>query len=197
MKVSKWICAFLSLFLLDAAVAADSGENQLPKRLPPRKKVQPQRKMASTPPTAVTTGSGFSDFRITYDLGASTGSYSNKTYTEINLGVNLYVYPFLAWRNAAFARFLSGANNVYGLDSSVRGILELGGSGLGMTAFAGPGFRFVNEGRNVPFGEAGAVFKLGGLNIGGGVKTLFNKFADSALENDTQYFIILAGGGSL
>ena len=135
--------------------------------------------------------------RLTFDLGLSSGSVGGFNYTEFNLGLNWYFTSFLAWRNAVFARLASGVSTVYGLDSSVRGILSLGGSELGLTAFAGPGFRFVTLGANVPFAEAGVVFKLPVLALGGGVKTFFNNWVTPNAPSDTQYFIILSGGGSL
>lgn len=135
--------------------------------------------------------------RLTFDLGASMGSVNNVTYTEFDLGLNAYFKEWLAWRNAVFARLMSGADTIYGLDSSVRGILNVSGAVAGFTAFAGPGYRFVNQGRNVPFVEGGVILKLIGLSIGGGVKTLLNSWIISGAPNDTQYFLILAGGGSL
>lgn len=135
--------------------------------------------------------------RMTFDLGASTGSVNGYSYSELNLGVNAYITDYFAWRNAGFARFQSGENNIYGLDSSLRGIFDVSGSMAGFTAFGGPGYRFVNEGDNVPFLEGGLVLRGGGLSIGGGAKTFFNSAVRSGAPNDTQYFLILAGSGSL
>lgn len=133
--------------------------------------------------------------RLTYDLGASFGSAGSISYTEVEIGFNAYFYKWLAWRNAVFGRFPSKGSSVYGLDSSVRGILDLSGTAGGVTAFAGPGLRFASgSGRSTtPFLEGGVIFKLLGLALGGGVKTLIQ----SGEPNDTQYFLILAGGGSL
>lgn len=135
--------------------------------------------------------------RITFDLGASTGSVNGYSYSELNLGVNAYMTDYFAWRNAGFARLQTGEKNIYGLDSSLRGIFDVSGSLAGFTAFGGPGFRFVNEGDNVPFIEGGLVLRGAGLSIGGGAKTFFNSVIRSGAPNDTQYFLILAGGGSL
>lgn len=134
--------------------------------------------------------------RVTFDLGASSGSTNSVSYTELNLGLNAYFYEWLAWRNAIFGRFMTGSSGVYGLDSSLRGIIEASGF-MGFTAFAGPGYRFVNQGRGAPFFETGIVLKLAGLALGGGVKTVLTSWAQSGAPNETQYFIILAGGGSL
>jgi hypothetical protein len=140
---------------------------------------------------------GFGLHHATFDLGASLGSVNDVNYTEANLGLNLYFFEWLAWRNAIFGRFLSGQDAIWGLDSSVRGILNLGDGALGMTAFAGPGYRFVNKGDNAPLLEAGIVFRLAGIALGGGAKTIINSAVRSSAPNDTQYFLILAGGGSL
>lgn len=135
--------------------------------------------------------------RLTFDLGASSGSVNDVSYTEVGVGLNAYFTDWLAWRNAVFGRFVSGGTNVYGLDTSVRGILDLSGSVAGLTFFAGPGFRFVNEGFNTPFAEGGVVLRVGGISLGGGAKVLLNSIVRSGTKNDTQYFIIIAGGGSL
>ncbi len=137
-------------------------------------------------------------WRATFDLGISAGSVGKTNYTEGNLGLNLYFTKFLALRNALWGRFSSGLDTTYGLDTSLRGILnmDLGPVG-GITTFAGPGYRFANQGFNVPFAEAGLVLKLVGFAIGGGAKVLMNGWKTKGAENDTQYFIILSGGGSL
>ena len=135
--------------------------------------------------------------RLTFDLGASGGSVGSVSYTEVQLGFNAYFYEWLAWRNAVFGRFPSTGASVYGLDSSMRGILDLSLAATGITVFAGPGVRFPNQGAVTPFAEAGAVFKIIGLALGGGAKVVLNSWVQSGAANDTQYFIILAGGGSL
>ena len=139
---------------------------------------------------------------MTYDLSGSLGSTAGRNYQEVSLGLNAFFYEWLAWRNSAFARFVDGTDNVYGLDTSARFILNLGDRKFGLTAFAGPGFRFAtSSGKapadSAPFAEAGVVAKLGGLAIGGGVKTVYNNFVRSGAVLDTQYFLILAGGGAL
>lgn len=137
-------------------------------------------------------------WRLTYDLGGSFGSTGKVNYNEVDLGLNLYFTHYLALRNAVFARFVSGFDPVLGLDTSLRGILNLDlGPVGGITTFAGPGYRFVNEGNNAPLGEAGLILKLLGFAIGGGVKVILNSWAVNGAANDTQYFIILSGGGSL
>jgi len=136
-----------------------------------------------------------SGLRLTWDLGASTGSYRNESYTEINLGLNLFFTEWLAWRNAGFARFID-PKNYYGLDSSARLIFSPSFMDfLGVTVFGGPGYRFVTEGNSVAFAEGGLVLHVGGFSLGGGVKTLFHSFYDRNVPDDTQYFIILSGSG--
>lgn len=135
--------------------------------------------------------------RLTFDLGASGGSSGAVSYTEVEFGLNAYFSEWLAWRNAVFGRFPSTGSSIYGLDSSVRGILGLSAAIGGVTIFAGPGVRFPNQGAVTPFAEAGLVFRLAGLALGGGAKAIFNSWVQSGVSNDTQYFIILAGGGNL
>jgi hypothetical protein len=134
--------------------------------------------------------------KFTWDLGFSTGSYSGKSYSEAQLGLNTFFMDWLAWRNAVFYRFAE-VKNVYGLDTSARLYFRPDLGVLGFTVFGGPGFRFVSEGKNSPFGEAGLILRIGGFQIGGGAKVLFYSAVDSQLQNDTSYFILLSGGGSL
>ncbi len=135
--------------------------------------------------------------RVTYDLGAAVGSYNNISYTEIGLGLNWFFNDYLVWRNALFSRFGSEIDSIYGLDSSVRGVLGAGNSALGITVFAGPGYRFVSKGDNAPFLEGGLILKLAGFSLGGGAKALYYSNRAGGLPNqETIYFIILSGGGS-
>lgn len=135
--------------------------------------------------------------KLTWDIGVSSGSSGGSSYTEGSVGLNYFFLDWLAWRNAAFARFTT-PENVYGLDSSLRAFANLGlTEKSSVTFFGGPGFRFITKGTNTPFLEGGAVAKLGGFNIGGGAKHFLLNSVNSTLTNETQYFIILSGGGSL
>lgn len=149
-----------------------------------------------------------SDLRFTYDISASVGSVSSSTgsssYTEIALGLNTFFSDWFVWRNSAFTRMGQGYDGTYGLDSSARFVLNLGDSALGLNAFLGPGYRVIlnqstgaNQTDSAPFAEAGAVFRLGGLNLGGGMKSVFNSMVRPGSKDDVQYFLILSGGGSL
>ena len=135
---------------------------------------------------------------LTWDLGASSGNVGDVSYSEVNLGLNWFLKDWLAWRNAGFYRFVNfeGVDNIYGLDSMFRFYQRFDFSRLaGITFFGGPGFRFINEGDNVPFAEGGLIIKLAGLSIGGGARTFFTRFVDDEAENDTQFFIVLSGSG--
>ena len=136
--------------------------------------------------------------RFTYDLGLSAGSAGGKSYTEAHVGINTYFEHWIAWRNAGFGRFVSDADNIFGIDSSLRGIYSAQAGNLaGATLFGGPGYRFVSRGKNVPFVEAGAVLRLASIALGGGFKVFMNRLVDRDMGSDTQYFIILSGAGSL
>ncbi|PWU20504.1 MAG: hypothetical protein C5B49_04180 [Bdellovibrio sp.] len=152
-----------------------------------------------------TTPSLSSAAEMSWDLGAATGSYGGSSYTEANLGLNWFLLDYLNWRNALFGRFVSGADNVFGLDSSLRlqTFLSTESGGLGVGFFAGPGYRFARSDYSAAFLEGGVQFKLGGLRIGGGVKQFY--YSNPGLDvlgnrlpnTDTVYFIILSGGGVL
>lgn len=141
---------------------------------------------------------------LTYDLGASTGTYNGYGYTEINLGLNWNLYDYLTWRNSFFSRSVQSLSSVSGLDSSARFSWDVStdGGGLGLGVFAGPGVRFSKKENSATFVEAGLTVKLGGINIGGGFKTLFynspgtDAAGDDLPKSDTGYFIVLSGGGS-
>ncbi len=148
-----------------------------------------------------------SGIRFTYDLSASTGSTGSSNYTEIAIGLNSYFADWFVWRNAGFSRMGTGYDGTYGLDTSARFQFDLGDQTLGLHTFAGPGYRFVvtqnqdtgvsNRTDSAPFVEAGAVLSLGGLRIGAGLKTILNNVLDNTKQDETQYFLILSGGGRL
>lgn len=148
---------------------------------------------------------GYEEPTLTYDLGGAAGTYVGQSYTEINLGLNWKLADYLVWRNAVFARMVSGADNLYGLDTSLRlqhyASSDDGRFGLGF--FGGPGYRFSKTNASALFAEAGVQVKLGGINLGGGVKYFNypnpgNDGAGNKLpSNDTVYFLILSGGGTL
>lgn len=143
--------------------------------------------------------------RLSYDLSASAGSYNGSSYTEINLGLNWFLQDWLNWRNSIFTRQGGDLPSVQGLDSGLRLSTSLGGEdgGPGLDAFAGPGVRFASNDNNAVFGEAGVIFKVGGLRLGLGAKALnyvSSRKDSNGLDlpkSDTQYFLILSGGGVL
>jgi hypothetical protein len=146
-----------------------------------------------------------SDSKFTYDLSASFGNYNDSSYNEINLGLNWIMGDYLNWRNSIFNRFGSNTTNISGLDSSLR--LQTTSTTedetFGFHAFIGPGVRLASENWNAVFGEAGLVFKIGGIKIGGGVKSISylenrkDKSNQELPKNDQQVFLILSGGGSI
>ena len=154
-----------------------------------------------TTPTAAST----KDSKITYDVSASLGEQNGNQYQEINLGVNWVMNSFLNWRNALFTRMGNNVTSVSGLDSSLR--LQLTSlnddNTFGVHAFLGPGVRVATENYNAAFGEAGLIFKLGGIQLGAGIKSLQyfenreNKDKVVLPKNENQVFIILSGGGVL
>lgn len=145
-----------------------------------------------------------SSLGISYDISASVGNQGGESYTEINLGINWALTESFTWRNSVFSRQGSAIESVQGLDSSMRynysARSQSGATGL--DAFIGPGVRLASRDHNAGFAEAGVIFTLGGLRIGGGAKVLsYFSDRDAGLgplpKNETQYFLILAGGGSI
>lgn len=141
---------------------------------------------------------------ISYDISASVGNQDGASYTEINLGLNWALTESFTWRNSLFSRQGSAIEAVQGLDSSMRYQFSAKSDTgrTGFDAFIGPGVRVASRQHNAAFGEAGVVFTLGGLRLGGGVKALsYFTDRDNGLgplpKSETQYFLILAGGGAL
>lgn len=142
---------------------------------------------------------------LSYDVSASTGSYNGFSYSEIHLGLNWGFNEYIVWRNSVFSRFGSYIETVNGLDSSLRFVFDTRteDGGLGLALFGGPGYRFATAKNSAAFGEAGISLLFGGLRIGFGVKSFY--YADPGQDSlgrnlpktDTNYFIILAGGGTL
>lgn len=194
MSRSKLVLVIGLVFGLASGVA--KAQDGRPRSLPAAKRTVTAD--AYRAPAAYDDGGGTNGGnRITYDVGLSAGNANNVSYTEANLGINAYFMDYFSWRNSIFSRFITGQDNIYGLDTSLRGIFSAGNSAGGFTAFAGPGWRFVSRGDSAPFAEAGVVVKLAGISLGGGVKSVYNSAIRQGAENDTQYFLILAGGGSL
>jgi len=141
---------------------------------------------------------------FTYDVSASSGTQNSDTYSELKLNLNWYLTDWLNWRNGVFTRFGNNIQSVSGLDSSLLAAYDVKNESrtLGFQAFAGPGVRIASADNNAATAEAGVIFTLGGIQIGGGAKYLSyfkNREDENQVplpKNETQYFIVLAGGGS-
>ena len=83
----------------------------------------------------------------TYDLGISTGSYNDKSYSEVHLGLNWYLENDLNWRNSVFTRFGPEINTALGWDTSAGFVYNTPRDemGFGLGLFAGPGLRISNK----------------------------------------------------
>jgi hypothetical protein len=151
------------------------------------------------------TKSTSSDTRLTYDISASQSQQNGRTYQEINLGLNWYFNDWMIWRNSGFQRQAQQEDTVYGLDSSLRFQKEFQSEDrvFGLKVFGGPGLRVASEKSNATFAEAGLGLRLGGLQLGAGVKSL--QYSDSRTDSngdalprtENQFFITLSGSGAL
>lgn len=143
-----------------------------------------------------------SDFH--YDLSAGSGRYNDVSYAEVTAGLNWQFSEWWTWRNAVFHRFGSDIDSITGLDTSVRLGNAFGtkGGDFGVDFYVGPGLRFASSNANAVFGEAGVGFKIVGLYLGVGMKSLYYtqpRVSSSGIDlpkNDTQVYLVLAGGGS-
>jgi len=136
---------------------------------------------------------------VTYDIGGSSGSSNGSTtYTEVQLGVNYFILPWLKWRNAPFYRIRSTLPAAYGLDSSLIGTTSLPlTEGASANFGLGGGYRLINTGKSAPFAEGSAGISVGGVRIQGSVKRVFNSVARKGAREDTIYSITFGGGGVL
>lgn len=141
---------------------------------------------------------------FSYDVSASSGSENNNTYSELKLGLNWYLTDWLNWRNAIFTRFGSKIKSSNGLDSSLLATYEAKNEAdtLGVQAFVGPGVRLASEDNNAATATAGVIFTLAQIRVGGGAQYLsyFKTRQDTdgidLPKDETQYFVVLSGGGS-
>lgn len=143
--------------------------------------------------------------RLTYDISGSQSTQNGNRYSEINLGLNWYLQDWLIWRNSAFQRQGDNIDPIYGLDSSMRLQQEWLNDDrtLGFKIFGGPGVRAASSDSNAYFGEAGVGFRLGGINLGAGVKnikyfsTRKDKDGVTLPKDENQVFFTVSGGGAL
>ncbi|MFN8847875.1 MAG: hypothetical protein ACK5W9_13575 [Bdellovibrionales bacterium] len=146
-----------------------------------------------------------SETRLTYDISASQSQQNGRTYQEVNLGLNWFFNDWLIWRNSGFQRQAQQEDTVYGLDSSLRFQKEFQSENrvFGLKLFGGPGVRLASEKSNATFAEAGLGLRLGGLQLGAGIKSL--QYTDSRKDSngdalpktENQFFITLSGSGTL
>lgn len=139
---------------------------------------------------------------VDVDIGGSSGTYNGRTYSEINLGVNLNFTEWLTWRNAGFKRFSSSPEKeITGLDSTMRLISTSHFDGGAFRLFAGAGYRFADPSeKNALVGEAGLGINIGRFGLGGGAKYLkydkvqFDSNGVETKKDDINYFITVSGG---
>ena len=143
-----------------------------------------------------------SDFQ--YDVSAGSGRYNDVSYAEITGGLNWQFSDWWTWRNAIFHRFGSDVDSSTGIDTSLRlgNAFATEGGSFGVDFYVGPGLRFASSNSNAFFGEAGLGFKLAGIYLGVGLKSLYytqtrtNSLGTELPKNDNQVYLVLAGGGS-
>ena len=137
---------------------------------------------------------------FTYDLGVSSGRTNDKSYTEINLGLNWYLSEYLIWRNSIFNRFGTGIENTTGLDTSARFAYNTsrdpGEFGIGV--FAGPGLRISKKEFTGVFGEAGITLRGPGLALGVVGKSIhYPSASGDDSKNETVVSIVVGASGAL
>ncbi len=144
----------------------------------------------------LSTPNGSAASTLSYDVGLVSGSLGNVNYTEAHVGLNFSFLDFLVWRNSVFGRFAN--TTAFGLDSTLRLQQMIGdANSLALGVYGGGGYRFITAGRNAPLVEAGVLGRFGGLGLGVGIRSILNSVADSGATNDTQYMLVLTGGGVL
>jgi hypothetical protein len=147
-------------------------------------------------PSFAAGGSGGSSSQLSYDIGLVSGRVGNQNYTEAHFGLNYWLMDWLNWRNSVFGRFAN--ETAFGLDTTARYQQNIPlTSATSLTMFAGGGYRFVSAGRSAPLIEAGIMANLGAVSIGVTARSILNSVSNSGSTNDTQYMLVLSGGGTL
>jgi hypothetical protein len=144
----------------------------------------------------VNTDEDSTDFkRWNLQIGVSSGNASGQSYTEVNLGIGYYFFKWLELENSLFTS-LNRVENISGLDSSLRGVLDTDLAGIAhIHLFAGAGYRFATKSDfDTVFGEAGLITSVSGFSIGGGVRDFLYSMKGGGRSDESQYFIILSGG---
>ncbi len=140
---------------------------------------------------------------LNWDLGAATGHFKTSKlqsndvfYSEAQLGVNYMLSDLFTLRGLGFIRFPNQGSVSEGIDLSGRisGIADLNEK-TSVSAFAGPGFRLVTKGGNVPFLETGLIFRFSKISIGGGLKVFLHSLVGDHQASDLQYNLLLSGQG--
>ena len=130
---------------------------------------------------------------LTWDFGLAFGNYGGNNYTEYNLGINLFFYPWLSIRNSGYYRAADDDNAIYGLDSSLRGHLNLKlTEAATFLSHAGGGYRFSNRGKSTPFLETSIGIRATRMIISGGIKYLLHSVVTDNANNEMIYLVTIS-----
>ncbi len=133
--------------------------------------------------------------RFSYDLGASAGTSQAGSFVELNAAVNTDFNNWTRWRNAAFFREESEADDFYGLDSSLSfsRLIRLDRQ-MTVRPSAGAGYRFASRSNsNAPFGEAALTLDMGDFTLGLTGKYILHELVDDDREDEFIYGVAISG----
>jgi hypothetical protein len=134
---------------------------------------------------------------FSYDIGAGSGYSSDGGFYEINGALNTHLQSWLVWRNSAFFRGQTDADNFFGLDTSMQAgsRFELGPQAI-LDYHGGAGYRFTSIGDHAPFAEAGAGYRVGGLQIGANAKYILYDVVGEDRDNEFVFSVSVSGSTS-
>ena len=134
---------------------------------------------------------------FSYDIGAGSGYSSDGGFYEINGALNTHFLSWLVWRNSAFFRGQTDADNFFGLDTSMQAgsRFELGPQAM-LDYHGGAGYRFTSIGDHAPFAETGASYRAGGLRIGANAKYILYDVVGEDRDNEFVFSVSVSGSTS-
>ena len=134
---------------------------------------------------------------FSYEIGAGSGYSSDGGFYEINAALNTHLQSWLVWRNSAFFRGQTEADDFFGLDTSVQaGSRVRAGDRAWLDYQGGAGYRFTSIGKHAPFAEAGATYRAGGLRLGANAKYILYELIGEDRENEFVFSISISGSTS-
>ena len=154
--------------------------------------------MLSAPPVVLFSFQAFDSYpSFSYDVGAGSGYSSAGGFYEVNAALNTHLQAWLVWRNSAFFRGHTDADEFFGLDTSMQaGSRVRAGDQAWLNYHGGAGYRLTSIGKHAPFAEAGTSYRAGGFRLGANVKYIFYELIGEDRDDEFVFSISISGSTS-